>query len=218
MTLRRYVQEAAGVARELLVHPDAVATLSWLTRDRKLTNWDLGEPWWNPLAISYLAAHLKRGDRVWEWGSGGSTVWLVEHGAKVTSIEEDVEWAAKVQERCPAADVRFVGGSEHGVLRSRQWEVSEKFFDDCVSAIDEEPDESVAVVIVDGRCRLDCVRHAVPKVREGGLIALDDSEQPFLSFAPFIPELDGWQVVKKGGFKRRSLVFTETTFLHKTGA
>ena len=158
----------------------------------------MGEPWWSPGAISYLATHLTNGARVWEWGSGGSTIWLMERDAKVTSIEEDPEWAAKVEQRCPSADVRFIGGDDSGVLRSRQWERSEHFFDRYVCAVDDEPDESLDVAIVDGRCRLDCVRHAVPKVREGGLLIIDDTEKPFLSFGPYLPELDGWHVEKRG--------------------
>ena len=218
MTLRHDVYMAACVAREFLVHPNALPTLSWLATHPKLTNWDLGEPWWSPGAISYLATHLTSGDRVWEWGSGGSTVWLMERGARLTSVEEDAEWAAKVQQRCPRADVRFIGGADSGVLRSRQWERSEKFFDEYVGAVDEELDESLDVVIADGRCRLDCIRHAVPKMRKSGLIVIDDTEQPFLSFGPYMHELDGWQVVKRGGFKRGSFFYTETSFLHRMSA
>lgn len=215
MTLRQKVQTATSVARELVAHPDALPTLSWVITQPKATNWDVGEPWWNRDAIAYLATHLRAGDRVWEWGAGGSTVWLVERGANVTSIEEDPAWASKVQQRCPDADVRFIGGTHDGVLRSRQWVRTEMFFDDYVGSIDAEPDESIDVVIVDGRCRIDCVRRAVPKVRKGGLIVLDDTEQPFLSFGPYLPELDEWRPVQKGGFKRGTYYYCQTTFLHK---
>lgn len=83
------------MAKTVLGHPDAPPTLSWLVNPTP-PNWDLDEPWWTSRAVTYLGTHLTRGDRMWEWGSGGSTVWLVEQGAKLTSIEDDSQWAAKV--------------------------------------------------------------------------------------------------------------------------
>jgi hypothetical protein len=48
---------------------------------------DAGAPWWNHRAIRYFTEQLRPGDHVFEWGSGSSTVWLVDHGATVTSVE-----------------------------------------------------------------------------------------------------------------------------------
>lgn len=219
MTLLHKIRTVARVAGALLDNPEALPTLSWLV-NRQLTNWDLAEPWWNSRAISYLAERLKDGDRVWEWGAGGSTVWLVERAAEVISIEDNAEWARKVQQRCPGAEVRLIGGADSGILRSEPAfsDHGIHFFDEYVTAIDHEPDKSLDVVIADGRCRLDCVRHAAPKLRPGGLLVLDDTDRSFLSAGlPSMPEVKEWKVVKKSGFKRGSSYFTETTFLHKPG-
>jgi predicted O-methyltransferase YrrM len=65
------------------------------------------------------------------------------------------------------------------------------FFDSYVAAIDDEPDESLDVVIVDGRARVECVRRAMPKVRSGGLLILDDTQRA--RYRPAIELLAGWE-------------------------
>jgi hypothetical protein len=59
-----------------------------------------------------------------------------------------------------------------------------------VSTIDRFEDESFDLVLVDGRARVAAVRHAMPKVRPGGLLVLDDAERP--RYREAIVSLDGW--------------------------
>ena len=54
-------------------------------------------------------------------------------------------------------------------------DVDPGFFDDYVAAINDELDNSLDLVIVDGRARVECVRRAMPKVKPGGLLLLDDT-------------------------------------------
>ena len=52
-------------------------------------------PWLPYEATGIIAAAAPH--TVWEWGSGGSTVWLTEHvRARVTSVEHDAEWFTAV--------------------------------------------------------------------------------------------------------------------------
>ena len=51
------------------------------------------------------------------------------------------------------------------------------------------PDESFDLVIVDGYARPSCVLHAIPKIRRGGHLLLDDSDREYTR--PAIPVLDG---------------------------
>jgi len=155
---------------------------------------DAGMPWWNDRAIRYLAQHLRPGDRVFEWGSGASTVWLVARGAEVTSVEHDPDWVSKVRMRCPAADVRAVPENAR----------------DYVAAIDEFRDGSFDVVIVDGVYRGECLHRGAPKVRPGGLLVLDDTDMRQLARLKK-SSLRGWKTVSFTGFKATRDV-RETTF------
>jgi hypothetical protein len=187
--------------------PSRIRSLSWLSTP-SLTSWDAGEPWWSSPAIDYLSRRLHPGDRVFEWGSGGSTVWLIERGANVTSIEHDSDWMSRVLDRCPDADLRLVRGSDQGTLQNPG---GIYFFDDYVAAIDGEPDKSIDVVIVDGMCRLDCLQRAISKIKPGGILILDDTENP-MNDPGGIEGISGWELVRKDGFVRTYPAPTETTF------
>jgi len=171
-------------------------------------------PWWNRRAIRYLSRHVRPGDRAFEWGSGGSTVWLARRGVSVTSIEHDREWVKKVIDRGPSADVRLISGAAQGRLRPTAEEAyianSQGFFDDYVAAIDILEEGSLDLVIVDGLCRMECVRRGAPKVKPGGILIVDDTDYPFLDPAKVLP---GWKAVGLWGFNGSLL--RETTFFHR---
>jgi Methyltransferase domain len=200
-----------AIMRRLIAHPSAMCTVGALVYRDGPDSAEL--PWWNARATRYLSRHLRPGDRVFEWGSGASTVWLTQRGADVTSVEHDPDWMTKVLARCPAANVRSVPGTPRGRLRSEPpTGDSVHYFDDYVAAIDAVADGSLDVVIVDGMSRLACVRRAVPKVRPGGLLVVDDTDMS--CFAPVKKQLPGWRMVSHTGFKP-TLELRETTFFHK---
>ncbi len=178
------------------------------------SNWDMGQPWWNPRAIRYLGANLPAKARVFEWGSGGSTIWLAQRCLAVTAIESEREWADKVRERCPAAEVVFIPGADHGKFRSEAQlrDRGQHFFDDYVAAIDGFGDESLDVVIVDGICRVECARRAARKLKPNGLVVVDDTNWRFLRPPPEI--FAGWQSFTLSGFKSAggSCVYSTTFF------
>jgi hypothetical protein len=189
--LRRWTENL----RTLILHPSAIATIGVLFR-RNLAA-DAGVPWWNDRAIRYLTEHLRPGDRVFEWGSGSSTVWLSDHGAAVTSVEHNPDWLAKVTERCPAADIRAIPDNAG----------------DYVAAIDQFRDNTFDIVIVDGLHRPQCLRRGAPKVKPGGLLILDDTDRPQLARLGR-SALPGWQKASFTGFKATTDV-RETTFFRR---
>lgn len=181
-------------ARTLIRRPMALSTIGVVfRRDMEA---DAGEPWWNDRAIRYLAQQLRPGDQVFEWGSGASTIWLVDHAAKVISIEHDPDWVAKVTARCPAADIRAIPDSQ-----------------DYITAIDEFADDSFDVVIVDGLHRPECLRQGAPKVKPGGLLILDDTDMRKNAHARKTA-LPDWKKVSYTGFKATKDV-RETTFFRR---
>ena len=50
-------------------------------------------------------------------------------------------------------------------------------FERYVKTIDDYPDESYDLVVVDGRARASCVQRAISKIRPGGYLLLDNSER-----------------------------------------
>lgn len=210
-TASRACKLGFNVARNLSL----AGTLAPYIREPLKSSWDAEEPWWNPRAIRYLEERLPARGRVFEWGSGGSTVWLSNHGLEVTAIESEADWAELVTKRCSSADVRFIPGSDTGTLRSEPQlrDHGEHFFDNYVAAIDGYPDETFDVIIVDGICRAECARRSLTKVKRNGIVIVDDTNWSFLStcFDPFA----GWESARIRGFKRNDVEVYETVFFHR---
>jgi hypothetical protein len=149
-------------------------------------------PWIVFAAREHVRSRLGPGKRVFEYGSGGSTFWFADHGCSVISVEHDAMWHKEIVGRLSASEQERVEcllipperGSISGSSVSNEDECSSadsRFegycFKQYVSAVDSYPDESFDVIMVDGRARGSCLVRGFPKVREGGLIVLDDSDR-----------------------------------------
>ena len=204
-----------GTTAELLGDPSLITGIGPCINHGRSSNWEAGEPWWNSRAIEYLQNRLPREGRAFEWGSGGSTVWLTRNGMSVTAIESEYEWAERVRKRCPAADVRFIPGTDAGTSRSEPQlrDRGAHYFDEYISAISNFEAESFDVIVIDGICRKECASLAAKKVKPGGIIVLDDTNWKFLRSAA--EAFAGWETVTFSGFKPKSGFFVySTTFFH----
>ena len=51
-----------------------------------------GKPWITFAAIELLEKTLSNNDRVFEYGTGGSTIFFAKRAKRVISVEHDIEW------------------------------------------------------------------------------------------------------------------------------
>ena len=152
-------------------------------------------PWINYPAVDYLSCRLRCGQSIFEYGSGGSTLFFLSKGLKVYSVEHDDEWYQKVSE--------VVRGDQYqsnwvGYLRppsaSNQVSNSMNFADpkcygssgpkysgysflEYAQSIDAYSENYFDCVLVDGRARPSCMMHASCKVKPGGYLVLDNTER-----------------------------------------
>jgi len=152
---------------------------------------DEAEPWIPFAAATWLGHYLQRNMKVFEYGSGGSTIFLSERVQKVYSIEHDKEWHAQVSKALAQRGVtnctyqlrepKPIGGIFSAVDDPQ---VSRFIYDDYypgttldeyVGAIDVHPDHTFDLILVDGRVRTECIQHAIPKIKAGGYLMLDNS-------------------------------------------
>lgn len=145
----------------------------------------LDVPWWTYDAIEQVEDFLKaRGNaRVFEWGSGASTVWLARRAASVVSIDHDAPWVEfsaprlaeqgnAVVELVPAdpvsdRDIRFESGKT-GYLGET--------FRAYVEAIDRH-EGKFDLIVIDGRARAACLAKAVSRLADDGMIVFDNSHR-----------------------------------------
>lgn len=127
------------------------------------------DPWLTRQAIEILKDYLKPTDRALETGSGRSTVWFAQRVGALTSIEHNREWYRSVQ-----ASLRE-GGFGH--VDYRLFERSEEREDadqDYVRFVAGLEPESLDFALIDGVYRDQCARHAIRKLRHGGMLAIDN--------------------------------------------
>ncbi|MXU65133.1 class I SAM-dependent methyltransferase [Oceanomicrobium pacificus] len=135
--------------------------------------------WWTFDAMDKVETWLAdRPDaRVFEWGSGASTLWLSKRVAHVTSVEHDTEWVTVIEKRTAAlenVDLSLVPPDESGQIRSGRDGFRDVFFDSYVHAI-ERTDSRFDLIIIDGRARAACLDVAVNHLSDGGIILFDNS-------------------------------------------
>ncbi|OYW13043.1 MAG: hypothetical protein B7Z55_17520 [Planctomycetales bacterium 12-60-4] len=145
-------------------------------------------PWVTYPALSWLDQNVTSTMRVFEFGSGGSTLYFAERTAEVFSVEHDPEWHAAVCQALSAANLTnchlqvtqataAIPGAADPYAAERKPELGNRF-EAYARSIDAHPDASFDLVVVDGWARLACIQHALPKVKPGGFLLLDNSEWP----------------------------------------
>lgn len=129
------------------------------------------KPWFVMGSITYLEDEFLENPyhpltfRAFEWGSGGSTIWLSQRTKSVVTLEHDREWVEQTQAELDKYGIQNVSL----ILRALD--------QGYVEHIDGFPNEHFDLILVDGRRRSDCLRHAVPKLKCGGALVLDNSER-----------------------------------------
>jgi precorrin-6B methylase 2 len=144
-------------------------------------------PWLPYSMIDFLDERLNKDLTLFEYGCGCSSIWYCSKVKQVTSVENNREWADKVEKMLPA--------NGRVIFKENQ--------DDFVRAIDEAG--KVDVIVVDGiMARAECYKYAASFLTEHGIIIADDSERDDFR--------SSWQSLKKQGFKK--ITFTGITPSH----
>jgi hypothetical protein len=136
-------------------------------------------PWYTYPCRDFLERRLRSSFRVFEYGSGNSTLWYAGRVGNVTSVEHDADWAREVSARAP----------------------------DNVTIISEPPGPGYAssiggrgpfeIVVVDGLQRPECADAAIDELSGDGVLVWDNSD--WEEFREKLPSL------KDRGFKELDL-------------
>jgi hypothetical protein len=198
--LKTYQEEARKLSRE---HPDNYSPLRLIVQFpawyRCLTNSSSPVqdeiPWITFTAISFLKRILTRDKVVFEFGSGGSTLFFAPRVKQIHSVEHDEPWFATVSEAIKNKGYSNWFGriaQPADSLSAREKSVSDPeaylsgspayqgfSFEHYVKSIDLFPDGCFDLILIDGRARPSCFKHAVPKVKAGGYIMWDNTDRAY---------------------------------------
>ena len=116
-------------------------------------------PWYSYPAIEFLRTLDLNGKRVFEFGSGNSSVFWARKADSVLAVENDGAWAAIVQ--------------SFAVPNLRVIEETDR---DRYVSTPEREGGGFDVVVVDGRYRRRCAAAAARVVKAGGFIVFDNAD------------------------------------------
>lgn len=205
--LQNQARLLARSAGYLVRHPSAGREFPQLVAARTRSTMELRLPWLPFRLIEELDGLLSEGARVFEYGGGGSTLWFLDRGTSVVTVEHHAGWARALSEL-----VRGSSAAEHWTLLQPSTDNS---FDEYVDAILDYPDDSFDLVVVDGRERGRCAHAAMPKVRPGGLMLVDDVDRERYRAPLASIEWPRWDVV---GFAPAKPSLAYTTVFRRPSA
>jgi hypothetical protein len=117
-------------------------------------------PWLAFPAIDHLERQIS-GKRVFEFGSGMSTLWFAKRCRQVVSVESDSHWHQVVTEQCRAMqNVRIINAPSREEYLAAISNAGGKF----------------DLILVDGLYRSDCLNLARAYLNPGGLVVVDDTD------------------------------------------
>ena len=165
-------------------------------RDHRLRHWaysltrahdsigisELDVPWWTYGAIDAVEEWLagRDGDvRVFEWGSGASTIWLARRVASVRSVEHHGGFGTMIQEQLTAwptarLDIVEPVPSDSPMISSAKEGHGRLDFTDYVRHIDTI-DGPFGLIVIDGRAREACLTAALDRLEPDGIIVFDNT-------------------------------------------
>ncbi len=141
---------------------------------------DLRKPWWSYASIRRCRTLIGPESRVFEFGTGGSTIFLASRVQSVTCVEDSLAWARAVEAKLAELDIKNCT-IHRADLPSRdendpKWQSYLGFLEG-----------SYDLIIVDGQdthelgfrspgvMRNKCFYHSERFIRPGGAIIVDDS-------------------------------------------
>ncbi len=124
-------------------------------------------PWLTAKSIRFIEQFLTPEMKVFEWGSGRSTVWLAQRVGMLVSVEDDGAWYERVKRELANYDVDYRHATDESGAQGYAGQIAE--FDD----------GTFDLVLVDGAHRAECLATARTKVRSGGVIVLDNADQDY---------------------------------------
>lgn len=202
--LSRWTDHAARHPRTTLSH---IRTLLAVHNASDLVQLDL--PWWTYEAIDIVDRHLSAtpNARVFEFGSGASTIWLGRRAGSVHSVEHDKEWADQVENLAHSSGIErgrielhlpHVPRTDNPRLASSSPRAVGLDFSAYVDVI-RQVGGPFDLILVDGRVREACLSAALNHLSPTGLILFDDAHRPRYQAAIADAEASGWRVIRTRG-------------------
>ncbi len=137
-------------------------------------------PWYTYPFIEFVRQKVSAEMKVFEFGSGNSTLWWSERVSYVSSCEHDYNWYSKMRDEMPE-NVEYI----FCPLDSREYHLQPS---------KNNPHMKYDCIVIDGRERVLCVKYALESLTDAGVIIWDNSEREKYR--------EGYEFLYNSGFRR----------------
>jgi hypothetical protein len=187
-------------------------------------------PWLTFGAIRFIEKIVRPDMTVFEYGSGGSTLFWSQRVEKVFSVEHNRGWYEKMRYEF---EVRKIDNVEYMLVEaendpqyssknpenphdyiSTDSEFIGKKFDAYAKKIEKVSVQSFDVIIVDGRARPSCILHALKRVKPQGYLIVDNTDRKYY-LSPFSFSKEKWSERVFNGPVPYIFDFSQTTIFQK---
>ncbi len=181
-------------------------------------------------ATEFLKQISHKDMQLFEYGSGGSTMFWSGRVKHVVSVEHDKAWYEKMKKefrelKIDNVDYFFIQPETDPHFPKKNYQIpadyissdqnyTGKNFEKYVKVIDKYPDAFFDIIVVDGRARPSCIDHSLSKLKTGGFLVVDNSERAYY-LSPFKFDKQSWKIWKFAGPVPYMKGFSETTILKK---
>jgi hypothetical protein len=185
-------------------HKGYLASIGWFNAFDKKQAIDANGnelPWVTYAFIDFIRPRLNRTMRVFEYGSGSSTLFYARLVGNVVSVEHDKNWYEKILSSKPVnAEMIFTELHPNGEYSRKAASLTEKF----------------DIIIVDGRDRVNCCKYSVDALSSKGVLVLDDSERPDYAEARTFLKNQGFRELSFSGISPGLFYLKATSVFYKT--
>jgi precorrin-6B methylase 2 len=167
-------QKIGRVIGNLILHPQYISRCVSHNLINGKTPLDLEIPWFSYAAIDFLQEFVQPHMTVFEYGSGGSTVFFAKRARRVMSVEDNPKWYEWVSRRLDQQGLTNVS------LKLCEFNFKDPAGFEGSAYLHAIPDEEFDIIVVDGseewiQVRPICFGRAEARVKKGGIIIVDDS-------------------------------------------
>jgi hypothetical protein len=159
-------------------------------------------PWVSYSMIYFLEKYINKNMKVFEFGSGNSTLFFGKKVQKVVSVEHDLEWYEKISIISP---------------KSVEIVYSELEYNGDYCRMIRNYNEKFDIIFIDGRDRVNCLKNSIDYLNDNGIIILDDSERSKYQEAFSFMKIKGFYSFTIYGISAGIFEFHETTVFYRNG-
>lgn len=125
-------------------------------------------PWYTYPAIEFIEDKIKHDFKVFEYGSGHSTLWWAKKVNEIISIESNKNWHSYLK----SSLIKLENSENISLILSEEAQ-------DYIQKINQFPPHYFDVIIIDGDYRPECAKESYSHLKENGFIILDDSDRKY---------------------------------------